>query len=271
MMTDTEMLLTKAKEILAKVSYENYTFLVQEGHGGVYLKATYPDKCVVTGKQEIQHTRKWTLSPQMTTSEIVQTAFKCCLTSAEHRCREAFRYKETRVFGPHFDVEDLVQLCKSGKGGAGAREKISDQAARERLAWRLIRMLDADLKAGSEVVRLTLRNSPAVGVMLKGLEFWPDPNDPTCLHLVVDEAVAPYTLMQHILNSMSNGSTNLIRLQQYRAGAVAWIMWAKVISTEFLVRSADSSITNALVLEVRGCRQDTEDSPTPTTTTTQKE
>ena len=51
------------------------------------------------------------LSPEMTRSEVVQTVFKCALTSMEHRTREFFHYRGRAVFGPHFDVEALWQLC----------------------------------------------------------------------------------------------------------------------------------------------------------------
>jgi hypothetical protein len=31
----------------------------------------------------------------------------------EHRTREHFRYRGAAVFGPHFDVDALVELCRS--------------------------------------------------------------------------------------------------------------------------------------------------------------
>lgn len=59
----------------------------------------------------LQHGRKWMLSPWMTRSEIVQTAFMAVLAFVEHEIRERFRYRGRAVFGPHFDVEQLVTLC----------------------------------------------------------------------------------------------------------------------------------------------------------------
>jgi hypothetical protein len=38
---------------------------------------------------------------------------KCLLTSAEHRIREHFLYRGERVFGPHYDVDALVELCRA--------------------------------------------------------------------------------------------------------------------------------------------------------------
>ena len=106
---------------LEGVKYEGYRFLVIYSSGRHYLKAWYYDTDVYTGLLAKQETRKWLLSDQMTKSEVVQTSFKCALTSAEHRCREAFKYNGARVFGPHFDVDDLVALCGAGRDNAGGR------------------------------------------------------------------------------------------------------------------------------------------------------
>jgi hypothetical protein len=46
-----------------------------------------------------------------TRSEIVQTCIKLVMTSMEHRAREGFTYRGKRVFGPHFDVDAIWQLC----------------------------------------------------------------------------------------------------------------------------------------------------------------
>lgn len=100
---------------------EPYRFDVREGHGGVFMQAIYNDRDIYTNTFERQHTRKWLLSPSMTDSEIVQTAFKCALTSAEHRAREAFTYRGARIFGPHFDVEDLVKLCADREDAGGRK------------------------------------------------------------------------------------------------------------------------------------------------------
>ncbi len=90
---------------------DEYEFHVNDTHGGIMLHATYVEKDIITNKLETQHTRHWRLTPSMTKSEIVQTVFKLCLTSAEHRCREHFLYRSKRVFGPHFDVDALHSIC----------------------------------------------------------------------------------------------------------------------------------------------------------------
>jgi hypothetical protein len=114
----------RATAVLANVEFrlgEDYRFDIREGHGGVFLQAVYCDADIYTGHREIQYTRKWLLSPSMTDSEIVQTAFKCAITSAEHRAREAFKYRGARIFGPHFDCEDLVSLCTASEAAGGRK------------------------------------------------------------------------------------------------------------------------------------------------------
>lgn len=115
-------LVQRVTALMTWVRFQNYEFRVREGHGGVFLQAFYVDADVYTKAYTQQVTRKWLVSPEMTDSEIVSTAFKCALTSMEHRCREEFLYKEARIFGPHFDVEDLVRLCQDGREAAGGRD-----------------------------------------------------------------------------------------------------------------------------------------------------
>jgi hypothetical protein len=97
--------------LVALVEFEDYTFHVRAGHGGWYLQATYEEPDIITGTPETQSTRRWPLSPEMVKSEVVQTAFKCVMTSMEHRAREGFKYRGRRVFGPHFDVDALWEIA----------------------------------------------------------------------------------------------------------------------------------------------------------------
>jgi hypothetical protein len=111
-------MLTNAKEaqrILQDIDYLDYSFEVKYDGDRMYLQAAYIEPDIHTKLPEKQTTRKWFLSPYMTKSEFVQTVLKCALTSAEHRVREHFLYKNERVFGPHFDVDDLVVLCKANR------------------------------------------------------------------------------------------------------------------------------------------------------------
>ena len=98
--------------IIEQITFMDYEFVVASDDSKIYLQGQYYEPDIITGKTELQKTRKWILSPHMTKSEVVQTAFKCALTSMEHRTREHFLYKNERVFSPHYDVEALVELCR---------------------------------------------------------------------------------------------------------------------------------------------------------------
>lgn len=102
-------------EVIKDIQFRDYEFVVVGEDGKTYLQAQYYEPDIVTGKTELQKTRKWLLSPHMTKSEVVQTAFKCALTSMEHRTREHFLYKNERVYSPHYDVEALVELCRQNR------------------------------------------------------------------------------------------------------------------------------------------------------------
>ena len=97
--------------ILSNIQYKNWKINVFSDADRVYLQVSFISSCSKTGKSELQKGRKWLLSPFMTKSEVVATAFKACLTAEEHECRENFLYKNSLIFGPHFDVDRLVDLC----------------------------------------------------------------------------------------------------------------------------------------------------------------
>lgn len=109
--------------IVLQCSFSEYRFHVEtDGRGAIYLQAFYDEADVHTGVLETQCTRRWFLSPMMSKSEIVQTVFKCALTSMEHRTREFFRYRDRAVFGPHFKVDALWSLCED-EAAFARREK----------------------------------------------------------------------------------------------------------------------------------------------------
>lgn len=119
MATDNQSLMVRAHILLGQVNCLDYKFEVRESHGGIVIRARYEEADTYTGEPAEQFTRKWIITPLMTDSEIVQTALKCCLTSMEHRTRESFKYKGRRIFGPHFDIEDLYALCKDRENAGG--------------------------------------------------------------------------------------------------------------------------------------------------------
>ncbi|WP_448252866.1 hypothetical protein [Ottowia oryzae] len=107
-----------ATVILRQVQFPGYTFHVAGDFTEArvaYLQASFNAPCNVDGGEPVtQSTRKWLLSRHMTPSELVQTAFKCVLTSLEHEAREQFLYRHQAIFGPHFNVVRLAELCAQG-------------------------------------------------------------------------------------------------------------------------------------------------------------
>lgn len=103
------------RRIVCDIDFLDREFVLLKKGDGYLLQIRYMEKCVDTGKLMEQHGRKWYISPHMTTSEIVQTALKACLTSMEHVTRENFYYKGERIFGPHHDVDTMVMLAKENR------------------------------------------------------------------------------------------------------------------------------------------------------------
>lgn len=98
---------------LRECSFPGWSFrLDYDQPSGWFLQVRATTPCARTGEALSWSGRKWRLSPHMTKSEIVQTAFKAVLTAVEHEAREAFRYREQAIFGPHHDVEALVRFCR---------------------------------------------------------------------------------------------------------------------------------------------------------------
>lgn len=120
------MTIDEMRSLVGHCDFEDYSFgVIQDDRGSIYLRAAYREPDVHTGEDAVQKTRRWLLSPAMTKSEIVQTAFKCIVTSMEHRAREHFLYKGLAIFGPHFDVDALFDLAS--EGALDRREAIQEE------------------------------------------------------------------------------------------------------------------------------------------------
>lgn len=105
----------EVKEIIDQVSFKDRLFKVLKKGDGFLIQMQYIEADVRTGKMARQHTRKWYVSPWATESEIVQTALKCVLTSQEHIGREHFRYMGEKLYGPHMNVRDLIDMVTSNR------------------------------------------------------------------------------------------------------------------------------------------------------------
>jgi hypothetical protein len=122
----------KMRCVVGAVKFPDYVFTVGESSRGfVYLQGSYDEADTITGRIERQYTRRWPLSPEMTKSEIVATAFKCVMTSQEHKCREWFTYCGAAIYQPHYDVDDLLAICEKRDTRLNdANEKIAELEGR---------------------------------------------------------------------------------------------------------------------------------------------
>ena len=101
--------------ILDDVKYKDIKFDLRRcPEGRSYLQAWAVRQCTKARLVQKQKGRKWFLSKYMTKSELVQTAFKAVLTYEEHEVRESFKYKDQAIYGPHFNVDVLAQVCAGG-------------------------------------------------------------------------------------------------------------------------------------------------------------
>lgn len=92
--------------IIDEVEYLDWNFVIGGTPNHWYLQLRFGDL------DDVQLGRKWKLSPHMTKSEVVQTAFLAVKTAVEHELRESFRYSGRAIFNPHFDVDKLAELAK---------------------------------------------------------------------------------------------------------------------------------------------------------------
>lgn len=99
--------------LLDQVKFRDWVFCVE--YVGttplLYLVIGFSAPCAVTGEVKTQRSRKWLLSPHMTDGEVVQTAWLAVQVALEHEAREDFKFREAAIFGPHFDIGLLRELC----------------------------------------------------------------------------------------------------------------------------------------------------------------
>lgn len=98
------------ERLLSRVEHKDWRFKVDEKGESLYIQVIFRD-----AGGDIQHGRKFILSTWMTKSEIVQTALKAVLAVEEHEAREQFKYLGHSIFGPHYDVDALVEVCMANR------------------------------------------------------------------------------------------------------------------------------------------------------------
>jgi hypothetical protein len=109
--TDLEQTRLKFQEVLDKVEYAPWVIELHLDGARFYLQVHAKDEvCNTTGEKISWKGRKWFLSPHMTTTEIVLTAFGAVKMATAHELREKFKYRGAAVFGPHLSVDAVADL-----------------------------------------------------------------------------------------------------------------------------------------------------------------
>ena len=100
--------------ILAQVKFRNWEFVLGDNNGALYLQIQFDAPCNFAATRglvqepERQHCRKWQLSPHMTRSEIVGTAWLAVEQAVKHEAAEQFTYRGEAIFDFHFSVDWLA-------------------------------------------------------------------------------------------------------------------------------------------------------------------
>jgi hypothetical protein len=86
-------------------------YLDEAGKGRVYIQIVKWRRDVDTGEMGDGPGAKIYLSPHMTETEIVHAVFGAYKGWNEHESRETFEYKGKRVFGPHIDINAMIEVA----------------------------------------------------------------------------------------------------------------------------------------------------------------
>lgn len=106
----SSMLSARIKTVVLDVTYKDWGFRVEPMGDGCYVQATF------LADSTWQHGRKWYISPHACKSEIVQTLLMAVLAAEEHEAREQFLYRGAPIFGPHKDVDALLDVRHQTRG-----------------------------------------------------------------------------------------------------------------------------------------------------------
>lgn len=117
-MADAAAFIKRVQEIVADIDYrpDGYRWRIEvdnnDPDGRVFIQLEHYRPDTFTGEMKWGGGGKSYLSPYMTVSEIVRRALGAAIAYEEHEVREEFKYKGVRIFGPHIDVEALVEVAE---------------------------------------------------------------------------------------------------------------------------------------------------------------
>lgn len=112
-MAQERLTVDKIQAIVNQLSFMDRSFRIMEKGDGFLLQMQYmePDVEKPGSEPVLQSTRKWYISPFMTESEIVETAWACVQRSMMHVASENFTYKGRRIYSQHFNVDARLETC----------------------------------------------------------------------------------------------------------------------------------------------------------------
>jgi hypothetical protein len=103
------------QDILNEIEYrEDYVPLLRQDPDGqrLFVQVRFLRQDIVTGKWDFGYSGKRYVSAHMAKSEFVALVFGTFLALEEHECRESFKYRGRRIFGPHIDVDALWEVAR---------------------------------------------------------------------------------------------------------------------------------------------------------------
>lgn len=106
--------LTSINRLILQIALPSPLRLETMAEGGrMFLRVACKDgTCNRTGEKMSWNGRWWRLSPHMTDSEVVGTAFKAYLTALEHEARETFTFQGEPIYDAHLSVYQLANLSR---------------------------------------------------------------------------------------------------------------------------------------------------------------
>ena len=96
------------------ISYKDWVFYIGAfGEYSFYLQLKWKDEDHDNPGEVVSlGGRKWYLSPHMTDSEVILTAWAAVEMAELHEARELFLFEGERVLNPHIDVRELQNICR---------------------------------------------------------------------------------------------------------------------------------------------------------------
>jgi len=101
----------RLQTILDRIKCLDRQFVLHEQGDNFTVCVTYWENNVDTGHHEKQESRRWLIKHNACETEIVDTAFACVMRSYDHVVQEHFMYDGYRVFSPHFDLQQRIEMA----------------------------------------------------------------------------------------------------------------------------------------------------------------